>query len=509
MTSFDQNGTSMIPVLPENTPVTLTGLSETVFPDQNVTSASVTFTAVWADSFEPKPSETQEIPPEQSEHTDESTDAKAVEPEPETETETETDQKTSPSSSIEVTTPPESRRTATTAATGVTVLNQPTSEKLTHSVQSVAPAANDAIPQIPPKQTSGDEYKLKRIGVVLSEQAKTTHVDLQMAASTKIVFRPAEKAMPAKATNETISDGRAFNPSPTQMAKDAPPNTLPNALPLSTQPSAQNTAMLNSPSVNPSEALVSNPAPNGAGEPSPLQRNAPPFEITHHSVAPQNHDAITTLPSSTERAFELLLSNQKTQVSPSQTSPRSELASGLPSLPNAVQTRSIEVTHNSEIGLELEPALEREAMPSFLSSRTRDAQPHFQPPQSFAKAVVPQLLEMAPKQPGHVSELALNPEELGRVRMALSTSDNGLTLVISAERPETMDLIRRNIDDLAAEFRGLGFESLDFSFSDQAGEENSRQSRDQASSLSTGPDLASVSNDTQLFTSDSGLDLRV
>ncbi len=62
-------------------------------------------------------------------------------------------------------------------------------------------------------------------------------------------------------------------------------------------------------------------------------------------------------------------------------------------------------------------------------------------------------------------ELTLSPEELGRVRMMLSTHDGALTLAIQADRPETIDLMRRHIDQLVQDFRDLGFTDVSFSFS--------------------------------------------
>ncbi|MEM6309068.1 MAG: flagellar hook-length control protein FliK [Pseudomonadota bacterium] len=61
-------------------------------------------------------------------------------------------------------------------------------------------------------------------------------------------------------------------------------------------------------------------------------------------------------------------------------------------------------------------------------------------------------------------EIALNPAELGRVRMVLSPSDAGITLSILTERPETLDLMRRNISDLAKSFAELGYADISFSF---------------------------------------------
>jgi len=76
-------------------------------------------------------------------------------------------------------------------------------------------------------------------------------------------------------------------------------------------------------------------------------------------------------------------------------------------------------------------------------------------------------------------EIALNPVELGRVRMILNASDAGVTMNILADRPETLDLMRRNIDDLAKTFSELGYEDISFSFghNDQA-QEDTQQHHD-------------------------------
>ncbi|MCE8538590.1 flagellar hook-length control protein FliK [Ruegeria pomeroyi] len=61
-------------------------------------------------------------------------------------------------------------------------------------------------------------------------------------------------------------------------------------------------------------------------------------------------------------------------------------------------------------------------------------------------------------------EIALDPEELGRVQMNLKTRGDTLTLTIFAERPETVELMRRNIDQLSSEFRQMGYADVSFSF---------------------------------------------
>jgi hypothetical protein len=61
-------------------------------------------------------------------------------------------------------------------------------------------------------------------------------------------------------------------------------------------------------------------------------------------------------------------------------------------------------------------------------------------------------------------EISLSPEELGRVHLRLHPSEAGLSVTITADRPETLDLMRRNIDILAREFLEIGFEGAKFDF---------------------------------------------
>ena len=74
------------------------------------------------------------------------------------------------------------------------------------------------------------------------------------------------------------------------------------------------------------------------------------------------------------------------------------------------------------------------------------------------------LADVAARFPDRPVELTLSPEELGRVRMTFTTGDGALTMTLVADRPETLDLLRRHIDVLAQDFRDLGFANLSFSF---------------------------------------------
>lgn len=69
-----------------------------------------------------------------------------------------------------------------------------------------------------------------------------------------------------------------------------------------------------------------------------------------------------------------------------------------------------------------------------------------------------------------ITELRLSPEELGAVRIDLATEGDRASLVISAERQDTLDLMRRNADRLAGDLRAAGFQQLDLSFGRWSGQ---------------------------------------
>ncbi len=75
-------------------------------------------------------------------------------------------------------------------------------------------------------------------------------------------------------------------------------------------------------------------------------------------------------------------------------------------------------------------------------------------------------------------EIALNPAELGRVRMMLSTTEAGIVVAINAERPETLDLMRRNASDLGDTLRDLGYEDVAFSFGQGEQSQNGQNDSD-------------------------------
>lgn len=78
--------------------------------------------------------------------------------------------------------------------------------------------------------------------------------------------------------------------------------------------------------------------------------------------------------------------------------------------------------------------------------------------------VARQIVEVVNRSADRSIELRLSPAELGHVRMKMSPADTGLVVSIVAERPETLDLMRRNIEQLERALEGIGYDDVSFSF---------------------------------------------
>jgi len=111
-------------------------------------------------------------------------------------------------------------------------------------------------------------------------------------------------------------------------------------------------------------------------------------------------------------------------------------------------------------------------------------------------------------------ELTLAPEELGKVRMTMHSTETSITLSLQAERPETLDLMRRNIDLLARDFREMGYTNISFDFGQQQDRQPTRQ--DQSAFTDTTEremplrfETASIAPQTASQSDTGGLDLRI
>ena len=126
----------------------------------------------------------------------------------------------------------------------------------------------------------------------------------------------------------------------------------------------------------------------------------------------------------------------------------------------------------------------------------------------IVSSVVPNGAQPAVEQ---ITEIALDPPELGRVRMILSQSDTGqIAMTVIADRPETLDLLRRNGDLLAHEFARSGLEGSEFAFQDGQKDGPANQTPSDESAATSVPSeigQTPVSQTTPRKTN--GLDLRL
>lgn len=132
-------------------------------------------------------------------------------------------------------------------------------------------------------------------------------------------------------------------------------------------------------------------------------------------------------------------------------------------------------------------ALDASTQPTFVAAAPTFAIGHPQPdkppvaapPHQQAATELGRMLQVAGGQMSmkqDSAELTLTPEDLGRIRFDLRHQGDTLIVTLSADRPETLDLMRRHAGDLRAELSAAGYGSATLDFSGSGG---SRQSSDQ------------------------------
>ncbi len=85
-------------------------------------------------------------------------------------------------------------------------------------------------------------------------------------------------------------------------------------------------------------------------------------------------------------------------------------------------------------------------------------------------------------------EMVLAPEELGRLRIEMVPDGDSLRVTIAVERPDTLDMFRRNTDVLLAEIRQAGFLGTQLSFGDWNGPKGSDTAKNQIEDAGTAAD---------------------
>ena len=139
--------------------------------------------------------------------------------------------------------------------------------------------------------------------------------------------------------------------------------------------------------------------------------------------------------------------------------------------PSSSAQLMLESGAKSDAATSLLVAAETPEIVDWNSNRINSAQQGPLPVQrtEMVSQIARQLTEVMPSAASRPVEIALSPEELGRVRMGITTDEGKITISILAERPETLDLMRRHIDQLGQSFRSLGYEQVSFLFGQGTG----------------------------------------
>lgn len=138
------------------------------------------------------------------------------------------------------------------------------------------------------------------------------------------------------------------------------------------------------------------------------------------------------------------------------------------------------------------------------------------PSTGLAQSVAQQILGGLPRPISDMGsgavEIALDPPELGRVRLSLLEVAGVMTLSITAERPETADIMRRHLDLLAQEFSREGLGAPHVQIGGEAAQDRGQRQAPSApdTSIGSGDAPRQPADDIpQTIARDRALDLRI
>ncbi|WP_425092231.1 flagellar hook-length control protein FliK [Tropicimonas sp. S265A] len=109
-----------------------------------------------------------------------------------------------------------------------------------------------------------------------------------------------------------------------------------------------------------------------------------------------------------------------------------------------------------------------------------------------ARSVVAQIREVTVAADQRVTEVQLNPEELGRVRLTFSGGEAAQLIAIQIDRPETLDLVRRNLELLRQELAEAGYDMSNAALTSDG------QSNDSQKDLTPSQSVIPAENDPEL-----------
>ena len=96
-----------------------------------------------------------------------------------------------------------------------------------------------------------------------------------------------------------------------------------------------------------------------------------------------------------------------------------------------------------------------------------------------APLLTAEILRLVRTTPDGPVTLTLRPDELGTLRFEVTQTEHGLHIHLSVEQPQTLDLLRRQGDQLLADLRQAGFAGASLSFAGEGAQDAPPQQRDQ------------------------------
>ncbi|MCF3974240.1 flagellar hook-length control protein FliK [Paracoccus salsus] len=110
------------------------------------------------------------------------------------------------------------------------------------------------------------------------------------------------------------------------------------------------------------------------------------------------------------------------------------------------------------------------------TARIAFAQHEWRPVQTPPQTVIRQIADAVVTTSDNRIEIALSPEELGRVRLVVTGADRAAHVTVWIERPEVMDLVRRNAGLLLQHLGDAGLDGAALEFRQEEGRSQDRQS---------------------------------
>lgn len=381
--------------------------------------------------------------------------------------------------------PPEPTLDRPTATVAKHIAIQPTDTEKTPPgmAKFTAKFAAEPTPQAPVARQEIPSYQVtqKTHEATQPHQAPIAGQPSVSSAQSAVVISQNEPTPRSQLNPAAVWFGQSIAPSPREVAPPQPPAAMPQLVQPATPTVPQNTLMFPPVPKSQSEHL-----PNDAELPqSPKQPAAPSpalpqdVKITH--------------------------------------SPAGQGGSSFAQQSN-INTQSALISNDMRFEQAASDALTFDDMATApLSEQVRSA--NVAVPHAHGKAELPQhiprqLAELINISGNKSVEVALSPEELGRVKLSITQAESGIVVNILAERPDTLDLLRRHIDQLNQELKLLGYQSSEFSFSQEGG--NSAADTNPAPAVITSNNEDSVtdpvppsSDAPDDLPSQTGLDIRI